>query len=58
MRHIPACIVAGQAAGTAAALCSQQEVSPKALDVGRLQARLLEQGVSFGREIPNPAEAS
>jgi len=35
----------GQAAGTAAALCSAAEVSPRELDVVALQARLREMGV-------------
>jgi len=34
----------GQAAGTAAALCAKQRISPRALDVRRLQETLLSQG--------------
>ena len=51
-RHIPPCILVGQAAGTAAALCSKLDVAPKHLDVRLLQAELRKAGVNFGREIP------
>jgi glycine/D-amino acid oxidase-like deaminating enzyme len=44
MREIPQCWLTGQAAGAAAALAVQQRVQPRAVDVGRLQALLLEQG--------------
>jgi hypothetical protein len=37
----------GQAAGVAAALCSAQEVTPRALDVGTLQQTLREMGVDL-----------
>ncbi len=57
-RHIPPCILVGQAAGTAAALCSQFEVSPKTLDVRRLQASLVAAGVDLGRQIPGLEAAS
>jgi hypothetical protein len=48
-RVIPACAVTGEAAGTAAAMCSDFT----ALDVGALQKRLLSQGVKlhFGQEM-------
>ncbi len=52
MRHIPPCIMVGQAAGTAAALCAELDVSPKRLEVRRLQASLLRSGVDLGRPIP------
>jgi len=35
----------GQAAGVAAALCSAQKVTPRALDVSELQHALIEMGV-------------
>jgi hypothetical protein len=38
----------GQAAGTAAALCCQHKVSPRALDATVLQRRLMEQGADLG----------
>jgi hypothetical protein len=37
----------GQAAGVAAALCSAQEVAPRALDVATLQQTLREMGVDL-----------
>ena len=45
MREIPQCWITGQAAGAAAALAVAQGVQPRAVDVGRLQSMLLEQGV-------------
>ena len=39
----------GQAAGTAAALCSRDGVMPRGLDVGVLQERLMEQGAELRR---------
>jgi len=39
----------GQAAGTAAALCAEQNVQPRHLDVALLQQRLIEQGVELRR---------
>ena len=39
-KEIPACMATGEAAGTAAALATAGGVSPKAIDVARLQARL------------------
>jgi hypothetical protein len=47
-KEIPACFATGQAAGTAAALAIHEGVAPRDLDVGRLQARLQEQGASLG----------
>jgi hypothetical protein len=38
----------GQAAGTAAALCSGLQVSPRELDTAVLQRKLLDQGVNLG----------
>jgi 2-polyprenyl-6-methoxyphenol hydroxylase-like FAD-dependent oxidoreductase len=45
MREIPQCWITGQAAGAAAALAVAQGVQPRAVDIGRLQSMLLEQGV-------------
>ncbi|MBL8669872.1 MAG: FAD-dependent oxidoreductase [Alphaproteobacteria bacterium] len=39
-RNQPACMVTGQAAGAAAALCARLDVEPRALDVATLQAAL------------------
>jgi hypothetical protein len=45
------CFVMGQAAGTAAHLALQSNVSPRQLDVGRLQERLERDGAYLGREV-------
>ena len=45
MREIPQCWITGQAAGVAAALAVSQGVEPRLVDVSRLQAALLGQGV-------------
>lgn len=42
-------IAIGEAAGAAAAMCAQTDVAPRKLDVGRLQKRLIEQGVELRR---------
>lgn len=39
------CMVTGQAAGTAAALCAISGATPRELDIGALQRRLVEDGV-------------
>ncbi|HEX7715203.1 MAG TPA: FAD-dependent oxidoreductase [Bacillota bacterium] len=44
-RVMPICVNMGQAAGTAAALCIQDRLSPRRLDVGKLQERLRMHGV-------------
>jgi hypothetical protein len=41
----------GQAAGTAAHLALQSNVSPRRLDVGELQERLERDGAYLGREL-------
>ena len=46
-RFIPACVLTGQAAGTAAALAAVQETPVQALDVKLLQARLAAAGVKI-----------
>jgi glycine/D-amino acid oxidase-like deaminating enzyme len=43
-KEIPACMVTGQAAGTAAALAVRSSVGPKDLDVGALQTALRQAG--------------
>lgn len=43
-KEIPACMATGEAAGTAAALAVQNSVTPKAIDVQRLQERLRSNG--------------
>ena len=44
-RVMPICANMGQAAGTAAALCCQQNIQPRALDVTALQKQLLSDGM-------------
>lgn len=46
MAHI---LAIGEAAGTAAALCTKDEVLPRKLDVKKLQERLIEQGCEIGQ---------
>jgi len=48
IRIMPICIATGQAAGTAAALCSKINVQPRRLDVRLLQSVLREQGANLG----------
>jgi hypothetical protein len=45
LREIPQCWLTGQAAGAAAALAASAGVSPRHVDVARLQAELVKQGV-------------
>jgi len=47
IRLIPACMVSGQAAGTAAALAADSGTTTRALDLKALQARLKNDGVTF-----------
>jgi hypothetical protein len=44
IRVMPCCFITGQAAGTAAALCRQNKVTPRELDAGLLRGVLREQG--------------
>ena len=44
MRIMPNCMALGQAAGVAAALCVEQQVSPRQLDAALLRSALLGQG--------------
>lgn len=43
-RWMTQCMVMGQAAGTAAAICVGESIRPRQVDVGELRRRLLEQG--------------
>jgi hypothetical protein len=52
-RNTVACLLQGQAAGTAAALASQREITPKLVDVELLQEKLSNQGVLL-KPIPDP----
>jgi hypothetical protein len=45
VRVMPPCMAMGQAAGTAAALCSAKETDTRELDVHLLREKLQEQGV-------------
>jgi hypothetical protein len=45
-RVMPVCAMIGQAAGTAAALCAQQDIQPRELDVREMQRLLRTAGVS------------
>ena len=44
LRVMPICVATGQAAGTAAALCIKENVSPRELNVAKLQETLVSQG--------------
>ncbi|NLF03020.1 MAG: FAD-dependent oxidoreductase [Anaerolineales bacterium] len=48
VRGMAGCMVVGQAAGVAAALAAEARVTPRALDVTRLQHALIEQGADLG----------
>lgn len=48
MRVQAQCMAMGQAAGTAAALCAESGVSPRALHIGRLTSRLRDQKAFLG----------
>lgn len=48
LRLIPICWVTGQAAGVAAALCIQDKCKPRAVNVGKLQNILHQQGAFLG----------
>jgi glycine/D-amino acid oxidase-like deaminating enzyme len=49
VRIMPICIALGQAAGTAAALCSQTQIKPRDLNAARLRRRLIQQGAYLRR---------
>ncbi len=48
---IPFCVAMGEAAGTAAALALKDGVSPRRVNAGRLQKRLVEQGVWLPKQF-------
>jgi hypothetical protein len=48
LRLIPVCLASGQAAGTAAALAVRDGVSPRDLDVAKVQLSLVGQGMKLG----------
>jgi hypothetical protein len=52
MREIPQCWLTGQAAGAAAALAADADVLPRDVDVKRLQALLVSQGVPLRQTAP------
>jgi len=58
MREIPQCWITGQAAGTAAALAVKAGVQPRAVDIGALQAALLDQGVYLRPALARVAAAA
>ncbi|MBN8754666.1 MULTISPECIES: FAD-dependent oxidoreductase [Variovorax] len=58
MREIPQCWLTGQAAGTAAALAADSGVLPRDVDVKRLQALLMAQGVPLRQVTNRVAQAS
>lgn len=49
LRLVVPCILLGEAAGTAAALASKQNVSPRKVDIKKLQDTLILQGNKLGR---------
>jgi hypothetical protein len=55
LREIPQCWLTGQAAGAAAALAANAGVTPRQVDVARLQAELLKQGayVRLSATVPD-----
>jgi hypothetical protein len=52
VRSMGQCMAMGQAAGTAAALCAADDLTPRSLSISRLQARLIADGalISGARE--------
>jgi len=51
LKSMMSCMTYGQAAGTAAALCVKNGVTPRKLDVKTLQETLVEQGALVGPEV-------
>jgi hypothetical protein len=47
-RVMPACFATGQAAGTAAAICSTENIELRQINIGKLQKLLKEQGAFLG----------
>jgi len=56
MREIPQCWITGQAAGVAAAVAVAQGVAPRAVDIARVQALLVRQGVFLRSTQPALAD--
>ena len=54
-RVMATCMGVGQAAGTAVAMCTKNDLSPRGLDVAELRRLLIEQGAYLGRENDVPA---
>ena len=55
-RLIMCCMTMGESAGTAAAMSLDDDVTPRKLDVGKLQRKLVENGLNIGqayRKIPS-----
>jgi len=50
IRGMPQCMVGGQAAGTAAAIAIKDSVSPRQVDIKKLQEVLKEQGADLGQK--------
>ncbi len=48
---IPFCVAMGEAAGTAAAIALRDGVQPRAVDTGKVQRRLVEQGVWLPKDL-------
>ncbi|MBN1322162.1 MAG: FAD-dependent oxidoreductase [Thermoleophilia bacterium] len=48
---IPFCVAMGEAAGTAAAIALRDGVQPRAVDTGKVQRQLVEQGVWLPKEL-------
>ncbi|MBN1553963.1 MAG: FAD-dependent oxidoreductase [Phycisphaerae bacterium] len=48
LRVMPNCMVMGQAAGTAAALCVRRNITPRELEITSLQQKLLAEGAYLG----------
>lgn len=51
VRVIASCMATGQAAGTAAAICVKNNITPRKLDGKTLRKRLIEQGVPLDKDI-------
>ncbi len=58
LREIPQCWMTGQAAGVAAALAAAAGVTPRELDVARVQAELLRQGAYLSPSIEAAAKTA
>jgi hypothetical protein len=52
LREIPQCWLTGQAAGVAAALAASAAISPREVDIARLQRELVKQGAHLRAPVP------